>query len=364
VGKAGLVTEPVVVRRLPEHVTAFGNLAFDHNQFAHLAPRAPGVVWRVLKSVGERVQGGDVLALVEAAEVGKTKADLLQAFVQADLREKALQAMKGAAGAVPERSLREGEAALREARIRLLNDQQTLLNLGLAVRLADLAGLSEDQLVRKLRHLGVPPAVVDREGPDTGTANLLPVTAPFAGLIIRGSAVQGENVGPGQPIFSVAATDPLWALLDFRPEDAARLRLGMPVEFQPAGQEGSPAVGALTLISAEADPKTRTVRARAVVRNPDGRFRPNSFGNGRILIRERPEAVIVPFDAVQSDGGEHLVFVRLSATEYQARRIETGISDGKGIEVVKGLQPGEVVVTTGSHALRSEIRRDRIGTED
>src|SRR5262249_56385738 len=115
---------------------------------ARLSSRLPGTVWRVEKQVGDPVKGGEVLALVDAAEVGKAKAEFLQAFAQLDLRRKSWEGLSQAAtsGAVPERQVREAETALSEARIRLRAAQQALVNLGLPLSAEDLKGLSEDRL--------------------------------------------------------------------------------------------------------------------------------------------------------------------------------------------------------------------------
>src|SRR5437588_340184 len=83
-----------------------------------------------------------------AAEVGRFKADLLQDLTQVQLRSATLESLQQRyrEGAIPERSLREAQSSLREARIRLVNDQQALLNLGLTVRLEELEKLPEDRL--------------------------------------------------------------------------------------------------------------------------------------------------------------------------------------------------------------------------
>ena len=66
--------------------------------------------------------------------------------------------MRPAAASVPDRTLRDAETSLREARIKLLNDQQALVNLGLPVRLEELASLPDEKLVQQVRLLGLPPA--------------------------------------------------------------------------------------------------------------------------------------------------------------------------------------------------------------
>jgi cobalt-zinc-cadmium efflux system membrane fusion protein len=112
------------------------------------------------------------------------------------------------------------------------------------------------------------------------------------------------------------------------------------------------------------DGKTRTVRARATVPNPDGRLRPRTFGTGRVLVKPIPKTVAVPDAAIQWEAGKAMVFVRQSATEYLPKVVALGVRQDGYTQVLEGVQPGDEVVTTGSHVLRSEMLKDRIGGED
>src|SRR5439155_387681 len=143
VPKAGIDVGLVRKAPLAHTMTAHGSVAYDQTRLAHLSSRVPGTVWRVEKQVGHAVQKGDMLAVLESADVGRAKAEFLQAYGQMQLKSKALERIRSASAALPERQLREAEAALAEARIRLFNAQQALLNLGLPLRVEDLAGLPE-----------------------------------------------------------------------------------------------------------------------------------------------------------------------------------------------------------------------------
>src|SRR5262249_21557717 len=144
VRKAGIRVAPAQVQALAHYVTANGMLDYEPSRYAQLASRAPGTVFRVEKEIGDKVQKGEVLALFESAGVGRAKADLVQSLAQVDVRTKTLQRLKLAGEVVSGGHLSEAEAALREARIRLFNDQQKLLNLGVMLRLEDVAALPDE----------------------------------------------------------------------------------------------------------------------------------------------------------------------------------------------------------------------------
>jgi len=390
VQKAGIEMAPVEVRSIARYVTANGTIDYEPSRYARLTARATGTVWRLEKEAGDTVHKGEVVALVDAAEVGRAKAEFLQSLAQVRLYTTSVQQLQSLdkSGAVSDRSLREAEAKLREARISLFNNQQALLNLGLPFRLKEVEGLAEDQLVKYLRLLGLPDDLRKQLDSETLTANLLPVTAPFDGQVVQRYAALGElqQLTQPKPMYMVADLSRLHFELDVNPEDVADVRLGQTVSFLPEGARSPAAEGALSHISPEVDEKTRRVRVHAEFDNPGGRLRPNTFGTGKILIRKHAHARVIPSVALQTlptegenqfvflpgwgylgmccwfvpwKGEIQFVFVRLSPTSFQARQVQTGLREGDLLEVT-GIRPGEEVVTTGSFMLKSELLKERI----
>jgi len=147
------------------------------------------------------------------------------------------------------------------------------------------------------------------------------------------------------------------------PEDVPDLRLGQTVVFRTEGARPETIASRLSHISPEVDEKTRRVRVHSEADNRDGRLRPNAFGTARILIREHSGALVVPSEAVQSEGSIHLVFVRLSETSFHAREVRPGLREGDLLEVT-GVRAGEEVVTTGSFMLKSELVKERIAGDE
>src|SRR5207237_7314405 len=113
---------------------------------------------------------------------------------QFQLADDNLKAMKIAAPDLAGKSLRAAEAAQRQARVRLSNGRQALLNLGLDVHIADVADLPDIDQLRLVRLLGLPEALRRELDAKTLTANLLPVTAPFAGQVVERNIAVGEVV--------------------------------------------------------------------------------------------------------------------------------------------------------------------------
>jgi len=366
--KIGLEYAVVQVRPMAQYVTALGAVDYEPSRYARLSSRASGSVWRVEKEIGDRVRKGETLALIEAAEVGKAKASFLQNLSQlrqAEMTQKRLQSL-GQKGAVSERSQIDAAFALKEARIRVFNDQQALLNLGLPLRLDEVKELPEEQLVQHLRLLGLPPSVLKEFDLQTLTANLLPLTAPFDGTVVQ------RNIGPGEvvqsvetkqgtesrPLFIVADLTRLHIDVDVHPADITAVRVGQKVLFTPDGPDPETFTARVSHICPEVNEKTRRVQVHAEVDNKEGKLRPNTFGTGKIVVGEQPRT-LVPREAMQVEGEQHLVFVKESAKSFAGRRVRPGVRQGDWVEV-SGVQAGEEVVTTGSFVLKSELFKDRI----
>ena len=149
-----------VVRERPvvEAVIANGEIIYDQTRMAHLSSRSAGTIWQVDREVGQRVASGNVLLLVDAAEVGKAKSEFQQALAQVRLKQTNVERMTPLveSGSIPDRQFREASAALQDAQIRLLAAQQTLVNLGLPVKSQDFATLDAQEIVQRMRLLGLP----------------------------------------------------------------------------------------------------------------------------------------------------------------------------------------------------------------
>src|SRR5262249_53794793 len=155
------------LERIEETIAGNGEITYDQTRIARLSSRAPGTVWWVAKQVGDPVKRGEAVALIDAAEVGRAKSEFLHAFVQAELKGKVLESQRAACGAVPERVLRETEAGLQEAKIRLLTAEQALVNLGLPVRADNVQGLTAETLAQRIQFLGLPDSLTKNLDPKT-----------------------------------------------------------------------------------------------------------------------------------------------------------------------------------------------------
>ncbi len=371
VARLGIGIELVGTSAVVEGVTAPGEIGYDPTRLARLSARLPGVVRRVERQVGDRVKAGDILALVEAAEVGRAKSEFQQAIASVELKTQTLAQKKSLEGdTVTGREVREAEADLEGSRVRRLLAEQALANLGLPLRADDVKGLDPAELAAKLRFLDIPDPLRYELAKETASANFLPVRAQFDGEVVARSAAPGQAADPTKPLFVIADTTRVWLTLRVRFEDADHVKAKQPVRFRAA--DGS-ADGTVTWVSPAADERTRAVPVRVELPNPDGRLRAGTFGTGFITLRAEKDAVVVPTDAVHWEGCCNVVFIADRGFDradgfavFHVRKVRPGAKDvtpaGVPItEVIAGVLPGERVAVTNSGVLRSELLRNNLG---
>ena len=370
VQKAGVDVGVVDRQPVTEAISASGQITYDQTRVASLSARLPGTVFRVMKAVGDWVRGGEILALIDAAEVGRAKSEFLQALAQEELTRKTLDRLEqlSTQGIVAGRQALAAQADHMQARARLLSVQQALANVGLPVNVESLRGLPAAELDSRLRTLGIPPEVSQNLPTSEITANLLPLRAPLDGIVVERHAVAGEVLDNFRVVFQLADTGRMWLTLAISLEDAGQVVLGQPVRFRPDGS-GDEVRGTVGWISTTADPQTRTVTVRADLPNPGGRLRNETFGAGTIVVREEPEAIVVPNEAIHWEGDCHVVFVRdkhyfdspQSPKVFHVRTVRLGAGNGNFTEVIAGVLAGEVVAGRGSDVLRAELLKNSLG---
>jgi cobalt-zinc-cadmium efflux system membrane fusion protein len=368
VAKAGVDIDVVQERPMRDAITANGELIFDPTRVGHLSTRVAGTVAAVFKTIGDPVQAGEILALVDASQVGHAKSQFLQAVVQLQLRKSTVERLRPIAtsGAVPQKLVIEAEAALQEAEVTLISTRQALANLGFDLP-EDFETRKVQMLADELRFLGVPNSVVGALPTGTKTASLIPVRAPYEGVLVASEVVAGEVVDVARTLFTVSDPNRMWLMLNVRQEDAKYVRPGLPVRFH-ADNGDRELSGQVVWISPAVDEQTRTLKVRVSIANEDAALRDKTFGSAQIALREEPNAIVVPRDAVQSTPDAHFVFVRdknyfdeKSPKFFHVRQVRIGAREGQYVELLAGALPGEVIASKGSNVLLAQLLRSNLG---
>jgi RND family efflux transporter MFP subunit len=141
---------------------------------------------------------------------------------------------------------------------------------------------------------------------------------------------------------------------------------GQRVKVKVAAYPGGEFQGAVQNVGAIVDAKTRTVKIRVVLPNPRAELKPGMFATATLedTVGERRERLFAPAGAAQRDGTRTIVFVTQGENEFEPRAVKVGNQGDGWLEILDGLSEGETVVTRGSFALKSEMKKDEIGGEE
>ncbi|TWU63059.1 efflux RND transporter periplasmic adaptor subunit [Crateriforma conspicua] len=365
--KAGVDVEPVTRRTVIESIDAAGIVRYDATKLAQVSPPADGTVKRILVQIGQWVDQGQTLGIVDCAEAGRIKAELQAALSHEHFCRDNLRRLRPLAGsAVSGKRILDAENQLQQARADVDDAAGRLANLGLPIDIDHLRTLELEAAKMTVRRLGRPES--NEAWPqDLSGSNLIVVTAPLQGVVTQLRTNVGEVVNRGNELFRVVDTRQVWLDLRVPAEQAEWVHLGQTVRYRPDGQDKTHE-GQLTWISTDVDPTTRTVAVRAVLKNPDQSLRNESFGLGQVILRQEPDSIVVPETALQWDGDGHVVFVRDSRffekdrpKFFVTRSVRPGARQAGFVEIIAGVLPGEVVATKGSDVLRAQLLRGNLG---
>jgi cobalt-zinc-cadmium efflux system membrane fusion protein len=323
-----------------------GEIRFDEGKIAHLGPRLPGIIHRVLVDLGQAMSAGEPLIEIDSAELAEAQAAYLAALTDHQLTKRNFDRQRELREAkiTSEREYLESEQESKTAEIRANSERQKLLRLGIT-----------DHEIAALERAGIAGA--------TGRQFL---KAPFAGEVLEMHAVRGERVDMDRQLVLFGDTRTLWVWVDLY-----EAHLGAVAHTQP--EHGLPAVvsvraypdeafqGRLDFVDRTMDETTRTVKARITLDNPNGKLKPGMFASVRLAVGHENQKIAVPESAVLSDEGRDFVFVHHRDGYFVRRPVKKGQSTGELVEIRSGLDAGQTIAVAGAFLLKSDVLRAKMG---
>lgn len=319
---AGLELRTAGPARVQAAVQFPGEIRFNEDRTAHVVPRVAGVAESVPAVLGQRVKKGELLAVLASTQLSDQRSELLAAQKRLELarttytREKRLWEDKISA----EQDFLAARTALQEAEIAVQNATQ------------------------KLTAIGARPA--------SAGLNQFELRAPFDGIVVEKHLALGEAVAADTTVFTISDLATVWAEFVIAPKDLSQVRLGEKVSIASTAFDGT-ATGTVSYVGSLLGQQTRTATARVTLSNPDMAWRPGLFVTVSVAGQEAEVPVIVESEAVQTEDRQPMVYVEVPGG-FEARAVTTGRSDGKRIEIVKGLEPGSRYVARNSFVLKAE----------
>ncbi|RMH19595.1 MAG: efflux RND transporter periplasmic adaptor subunit, partial [Acidobacteria bacterium] len=179
--------------------------------------------------------------------------------------------------------------------------------------------------------------------------NYTEITAPFGGLIARRYVRRGQFVSTGTQLFRLSDFDPLLCPIQVPERELGRLRIGQPAEIEVEAWPGHRFGARVLRISPVVDADSGTIRVTLQVAG-EGRLRPGMFASVFLEMESRPDALVIPKQALALDSLGDTVFVARDGVA-ERRAIEIGFENAELLEVERGLEEGELVVVVGQDGL-------------
>lgn len=316
---AGIATETVGAGGLSAEIVAQAAVSASPTGEAVVTARAGGAVVRLLKRLGDPVRAGEALAIVESRDAAQFSSDIKVAAARSMLAQKAL------------------------ARERYLYEQKVSSRADYEKAQAEAAtAAAEAQRARSTA--GAANVTADGRG--------VIVASPISGRVTAITAKLGAFVQPETELFRVADPREVQIEAAIGSLDAGRLAAGDRAVIELPG--GRTVEGRVRAVTPTLNTETRA--ATAVIDVPSAGLPPGLAVRVRLLPSRGSgsTAIVVAEESVQSLGGRDIVFVR-TPQGFRARPVTTGQRSAGRIEIVNGLQPGQVVATTNAFLLKAEL---------
>jgi membrane fusion protein (multidrug efflux system) len=179
------------------------------------------------------------------------------------------------------------------------------------------------------------------------------VVAPFAGRVTLRKAQLGQTLKLGDELLVLADFDPLVARIFLPEREVLDLRVGQEAQLALKAREDVRFLGRIRQISPIVDTASGTVKVTVEALEPPPSVRPGTFVSVGIVQETRPRAVLVPRTAVVRELQEAYVYV-VEGTQARKRAVDVGLEEAGRLEITKGLEGGEQVVTSGQGALKDQ----------
>jgi cobalt-zinc-cadmium efflux system membrane fusion protein len=342
---ATLTVEPVQQRVFQsEHVTE-GKIAVDEDRSTPIFSPYAGRVIKLFVKPGDTVTVGQPLFTVQAADMVQAQNDFISAATALNKARSALnlaqiidkrQRLLYEGKAVPLKEVQNARAALDAAENDVRSSEVALEATRNRLRILG----KTDQEITDFQEKGtIDPATL--------------ITAPIAGTIVQRKVGPGQYVGSGStdPVFIIGDLSTVWVVAFIRETEAPIVHVGQQIYFTVLAYPDRSFPANISYVAAAFDPTTRRLLVRATVNNDAGLLKPEMFASVKILSGESDKAVAVPRDAIIYEGEAARVWVvrdKDSEKAIELRRIKVGLTNGSMVEVLKGLAPGDSVVTKGS----------------
>jgi membrane fusion protein, heavy metal efflux system len=317
---------PVGSYLFPVEKEAVGTIDFDGDLSVQVFPPYPGSIIKTFVELGAQVQTEQPLYTIKSPDLIQAESTLIGAAATFELTNKELARVSG----LPGISQRELEQAT--------SDQQTAEGALKAARDAvRVFGKTEAEIDQMIASRKIDPALV--------------VRSPISGKITYKNAQPGFFVQPGNAPapYSVADVALKWMLATVPESESAFFHVGQPVDVKVMAYADRVFKGKVSKIYEMVDPNTHRITIRSDITDPQNELRPGMLANFVIRVQGPAVDTAIPANGVvREPDGTMVAWVTTDRHRFVQRIIKTGLRKDGQVQILNGLQRGELAVTDGA----------------
>jgi membrane fusion protein (multidrug efflux system) len=264
--------------------------------------------------------------------------------------------------------VKEGELLIK------LNDASDVAQLKSLQAMADLAKVINERDRQQLEIQAISKNVFDTSRADaaskqaqveqqTALVAKKNLKAPFSGRVGIVMMNPGQFVNPGDKLLTLQTLDPIFVDFNLPQSNAEQIQVGQEIVVTTDAFKGASFTGKITAISPKVDTNTRNIQIEAQLANPDKKILPGMFANVNIKLGEQVKMLTLPQTAVTYNPYGSTVFIAKPtgkkdkqgkpALEAQQVFVTTGPTRGDQVAILKGVDEGAIVVTSGQLKLKN-----------
>lgn len=320
----------VMSQDLSDTLRVAGQIDFDEQALTRIGASVTGRVTQITAQLGNVVNKGDTLALINSSELSGSQLAYLRARSERELHRRNVERAKTLFDAdvisAAELQRRENEYEIASAETRAARDQ--------------------------LRVLGVSAASIERLGETGSIDSVAGVVATIKGVVVERKIAAGQVVQPSDVLFAVADLSRVWAVAQVPEQQISQVKVGQSVSIEVPALENEKLVGKLIYVGQTVNPDTRTVLVRTELDNKHGRLKPSMLAS--MLIQSAPvKRVVVPITAVVRQDDADFIFIEESENNFRLSEVKLAAEQNGQRVVLEGIKPGMRIVSDGAFHLNN-----------
>ncbi|MGB0936407.1 MAG: efflux RND transporter periplasmic adaptor subunit [Colwellia sp.] len=300
VNNLGVRTAKASYKSLHTEINTVGYVTYDEDRLVHIHPRVQGWIEKLhVKAIGDPVKKGQPLYEIYSPELVNAQEELL--------------------------------LALDRKNSRLITAAQN-----------------------RLAALQLPKSAITQLRKSKKVQQTITFHAPQNGVVENLKIREGFFVKPGSTLMSIGDLSEVWVEAEVFERQAGQVKSGTPVTMTLDYLPGKTWQGQVDYIYPTLDPKTRTVKVRLRFSNKEGDFKPNMFAQIAIHTTGDESALLIPKEALIRTGNQDRVVLALGEGSFKSVAVRVGRYDSESVEILEGLNDGELVVSSAQFLLDSE----------